>query len=133
VRVDAIQLQQALLNLCINAMDAMSDTAPGRRHLELTTIGRDNGTVEIAVGDRGSGIRPEELPHLFDSFFTTKPHGMGLGLAITRSIVEAHGGTLRAENRADGGAIFRIVLPRGVAEAASRASTSDALAGRSAE
>jgi signal transduction histidine kinase len=69
------------------------------------------GEIEIAVSDSGPGIAPAQLPRLFDSFFTTKAHGMGLGLSITRSIVEAHGGTLSGRNRADGGALFWMMLP----------------------
>ena len=112
VRVDRTQLQQALINLCINAMDAMAEATGASRKIELTTGAGPGGAVEIAVADRGAGIDPHELPRLFDSFFTTKPHGMGLGLSITRSIMDAHGGTLSGENRSDGGAVFRIVLPR---------------------
>jgi signal transduction histidine kinase len=69
--------------------------------------------VEIAVGDSGPGIPPEELPRIFDNFYTTKPGGMGMGLAICRRIVEAHGGQIRAENGAGGGATFRLTLPVG--------------------
>jgi signal transduction histidine kinase len=115
-RVDRTQLQQALLNLCINGMDAMVDTPPDRRRLEVSTVAHDDGACEIAIADRGSGIQPRELPQLFDSFFTTKPHGMGLGLSITRAIVEAHGGALSGENRVDGGALFRVLLPGADAE-----------------
>ncbi len=111
VSVDPTQLQQALVNLYLNAMDAMGDAASDRRRLAVSTAAHENDSVEISVSDRGAGIQQEELPRLFDSFFTTKPHGMGLGLSITRSIVEGHGGSLSGENRADGGAIFRIVLP----------------------
>lgn len=106
--MDRVQVQQAIVNLCLNAMEAMADRE-GRR-LEVRTAAADGG-VEIAVADKGPGIAPEHLPKVFDSFFTTKPHGTGLGLAITRSIIEAHRGRLSAENRPEGGALFRIVLP----------------------
>ena len=117
LRVDRTQLQQALLNLCMNGMDAMVDTHADRRRLEVSTVAQKDGACEIVIGDRGSGIQPQELPQLFDSFFTTKAHGMGLGLSITRSIVEAHGGALSGENRVDGGALFRVRLPGGDTEA----------------
>ena len=110
--LDRVQLQQALVNLCVNAMDAMADTAAAERRLTIRTRPRGDGMIDIHVSDRGPGIPPDHLPRLFDSFFTTKPHGTGLGLSITRSIVEAHGGTLRAENRAGGGATFVIALPQ---------------------
>ena len=87
-------------------------------------MARCHGQVDVLGSDRGPGISPEQLPRLFDSFFTTKAHGTGLGLSITRSIVEAHGGTLRAENRGAGGATFVIALPHaGTAPAASAVST----------
>ena len=116
LRLDRVQLQQAIVNLCVNAMDAMAETDSGQRQLTVRTLMRSDATVEIHVSDRGPGISAEQLPRLFDSFFTTKPHGTGLGLSITRSIVEAHGGRIRAENRSDGGAIFIIELP--IADAA---------------
>ena len=108
---DRIQLQQALLNLAVNGMDAMVDTESSRQQLVVRTAQIDGDKVEISVSDNGSGISGQELPRLFDSFFTTKPHGIGLGLSISRSIVEAHGGTLSVENRTGGGATFRILLP----------------------
>jgi signal transduction histidine kinase len=113
VLADRVQLEQALVNLCVNAMDAMSDAPVNRRCLVLRTRVLTDGRVEIDVMDNGPGITAEQLPRLFDSFFTTKTHGMGLGLSITRSIVEAHGGTLKAENRRRGGACFSFDLPAG--------------------
>jgi signal transduction histidine kinase len=109
--IDRIQLQQAIVNLCVNAMDAMADVAPDRRQLVVSTRARADGGAEVIVADTGPGIAPERMPRLFDSFFTTKPDGTGLGLSISRSIVQAHGGSVSAENRLDGGALFRIVLP----------------------
>jgi signal transduction histidine kinase len=111
LQLDRVQIQQALVNLCVNAMDAMAETASGDRRLEVRTRPRADQMIEIRVSDRGPGISPEQLPRLFDSFFTTKPSGTGLGLSITRSIVEAHGGTLQAENRSGGGGTFIIALP----------------------
>lgn len=117
LEIDRVQLQQAIANLCINAMDAMAETAQGRRRLAVRTAARDDGSIEIIVTDTGPGISAEQMPRLFESFFTTKAEGMGLGLSIARSIVEAHDGTLSAENLDPGGALFRVVL------AASRAVT----------
>jgi C4-dicarboxylate-specific signal transduction histidine kinase len=111
VRGDVIHLQQVLLNLILNGMEAMSESAESNRRLTMHTAydGKDN--VEVAVEDAGPGIPSERLPRLFDSFFTTKPNGMGLGLSIVRSIVETHGGRIWAENNATGGACFRFTLP----------------------
>jgi signal transduction histidine kinase len=111
LEIDRVQLQQAIANLCINAMDAMAGAAQGRRRLGVRTAARVDGGIEIVVTDTGPGIPSEQLPRLFESFFTTKPEGMGLGLSIARSIVDAHDGSLSAENIQEGGALFRIVLP----------------------
>jgi signal transduction histidine kinase len=116
---DRVQLQQAVVNLCVNALDAMDDTPPRGRRLGVRTRTGAGGAIEIAISDTGPGIPPDQLPRLFDSFFTTKANGTGLGLSITRSIVDAHGGTLSAENR-DKGALFRIVLPAYRAEELAR-------------
>jgi signal transduction histidine kinase len=108
---DRVQLQQTLVNLLINAMDAMVETAGPQRIVDVTTAATEDGNAEMAVADRGHGIAAENLPRLFDSFWSTKPAGMGLGLAISKSILEAHGGTIRAERNGYGGATFRITLP----------------------
>jgi two-component system sensor kinase FixL len=110
VQGDRVQLQQVLLNLVLNAMDALKDNPPASR---LVTVGtRPAGErVEVAVSDTGHGISAENLPRLFEPFFTSKPNGLGLGLVISRSIIEAHGGKLWAENNPDGGATFHITLP----------------------
>jgi two-component system sensor kinase FixL len=111
VRGDAIHLQQVLLNLILNGMEAVSESSATNRRITIGTAydGKDN--VEVVVEDSGPGIPSERLALLFDSFFTTKPHGMGLGLSIVRSIVEAHGGRIWAENNSSGGACFRFTLP----------------------
>jgi signal transduction histidine kinase len=110
VHGDVIHLQQVLLNLILNGMEAMSESSESNRRLTMRTAYDGNGNVEVAVEDAGPGIPPDRLPRLFDSFFTTKPHGMGLGLSIVRSIVEAHGGRIWAENNSSGGACFRFTL-----------------------
>jgi PAS domain S-box-containing protein len=107
---DKVQLQQVILNLVLNACDAMSALEPTERELTLTTV-VDDGCVQIAVADRGVGIPNGELESVFDPFVTHRQHGLGLGLAISRSIVLAHHGRIRAENNADRGATFRCFLP----------------------
>ena len=107
---DRIQLQQVVLNLLLNGCDAMSGTPASDRQLTLSTSSNE-GVVEIAVSDRGSGIAHDQLERVFEPFVTFREQGLGLGLAISRSIVTAHGGSIRAENNADGGATFRCSLP----------------------
>ena len=121
---DRIQLQQVLLNLAINAMDAMQDTAPARRQLSLALLAAEGG-FELRVADRGHGISAEAAPRLFESFFTTKTRGIGLGLSIVRTVVEAHAGQVSAASREGGGSVFTVWLP-----AAGGVSTSDAAAPR---
>jgi PAS domain S-box-containing protein len=111
VRGDRVWLQQLLLNLIVNAMDAMSDQPAEERWLLLRTSGNGGAEVEVSVVDAGHGIPADLLPRLFESFVTTREHGMGLGLSISRSIVEAHGGKIRAENNAGGGATVGFTLP----------------------
>src|SRR5262249_40883136 len=113
---DRVQLQQVLLNLVVNAMDAMSSTDERERRLDIRgRVDTDGGhrAVTISVEDRGVGLQPNELDRLFEAFYTTKPHGMGLGLAISRSIMEAHGGRLSAESQRGRGAVFSFRLPAG--------------------
>jgi signal transduction histidine kinase len=92
-------------------MEAMADTPGPRRRLCVRTGTNEKRRVEISVTDSGGGISPEKLPRLFESFFTTKENGMGLGLAIARSIIDAHQGRIFAENNSDSGATFRFDLP----------------------
>jgi signal transduction histidine kinase len=108
---DRLQFQQVLLNLLMNGMDAMADAPAGRRQLTVRTARNTDGHAEIAVIDSGHGIDPTDLRRLFDSFFTTKKDGMGLGLALSRSIVQAHRGRIWAVNNPEGGATFRFALP----------------------
>jgi signal transduction histidine kinase len=111
VRGDRVQLQQVVMNLVLNAADAMSETKE-ERVLTLRTAA-DGGEVHLSVIDRGPGIPDAHLDTVFDSFWTTKAGGMGMGLAICKSIVAAHNGSIAASNNADGGATFRVVLPAG--------------------
>jgi PAS domain S-box-containing protein len=108
---DRTQLEQVLLNLLVNAMEAMDDVTSHDSRLTIRTLAADEGGVEIIVSDTGRGIAPEQLPLLFESFFTSRKDGMGLGLSIAKSIVEAHRGRIWAENNCDRGAAFHVVLP----------------------
>ena len=113
---DPVHLQQVLLNLILNAMDAVEDAPAARRKVTVRAQCHRQGEIEVAVEDSGGGIAPERLGRLFEPFFTTKANGMGIGLAISRTIIEAHGGRIWAENNAGEGATFRFTLP--LAEAA---------------
>ena len=108
---DPVQIQQVLVNLVSNALDAMRQTPPNQRKVEISTRGNGDGEVRLSVRDHGTGIRSGVHEQLFDQFFTTKEQGLGMGLAIVRSILEAHGGKIHAENVADGGACFYFTLP----------------------
>jgi two-component system sensor kinase FixL len=108
VLVDRIQIQQVLINLMRNAVEAMASSA--RRELEVKTSLRDDETVEIAVSDGSPGLSPEVADHLFEPFISTKRNGMGLGLSICRSIVEAHGGELWICPDPSGGTVFSFTL-----------------------
>ena len=109
VWADRVQIQQVILNLMSNAMDAMTEAAGAG---DMTIVARgDESAVHVRVEDSGAGIGAENVDKIFNPFFTTKPHGVGLGLAISRSIVEAHEGRLWAEARPGGGTIFAFTLP----------------------
>ncbi|MGB8334239.1 MAG: ATP-binding protein, partial [Desulfobacterales bacterium] len=108
---DPVQLQQVVINLLVNAIDAV-DRAESAPRLIMVKTGNENaGCATITVSDTGVGIDSETAKHLFEPFFTTKSQGIGLGLSISRSIVEAHGGTIRASANNDGGASFLVSLP----------------------
>jgi two-component system sensor kinase FixL len=107
---DRVQLQQVLLNLIVNAADAMSETPSGDRQLVVATAMHD-GAARIEVRDRGGGIAQDALANVFEPFVTTKHDGLGLGLAICRSIVTAHGGRMWAQNNTEGGATLAVSLP----------------------
>jgi len=108
---DPTQIQQVLINLVRNAFDAMGDVPANCRIVEITTNSNADSTISVAVHDHGSGIAETARERLFEHFFTTKKEGLGMGLAIVRSIVEAHGGTIAAENAPGGGARFHFRLP----------------------
>jgi PAS domain S-box-containing protein len=114
VKGDRVQLQQVLLNLVVNGMDAMNATEESKRVLTIwgrhDTRGGESGCL-LGVQDAGSGLKPDEMDQLFEAFYTTKPQGMGMGLAISRSIIEAHGGRLWAEANQGSGATFLFSLP----------------------
>ena len=110
---DAVQLQQVLLNLIVNACEAMSGRPCSERRLTIATrILEDGRTIECSVRDRGHGISEQAMERIFEPFVTTRHQGLGLGLAICRSIVTAHGGRLAAANAADRGAVFHFTLRR---------------------
>jgi signal transduction histidine kinase len=110
IKGDPVQLQQVILNLIINAMDAISDADAKKREVSVTTF-RAVNQAEIRVADTGPGIPAGDLANVFNPFFTTKPEGMGMGLAIAKTIVEAHHGTMAVENPSSGGALFTVRLP----------------------
>jgi two-component system sensor kinase FixL len=111
IEADPTQIQQVLINLVRNAFDAMHDTPPGGRIVEIATDYNGDGTICMAVRDHGCGISETIRDRLFEQFFTTKEEGLGMGLAIVRSIIEAHGGNIAAENAEGGGARFHFRLP----------------------
>jgi C4-dicarboxylate-specific signal transduction histidine kinase len=110
VHGDRIQLQQVLINLLINSLDALGENLPANPI--ITVYARNIGdNVEVAVSDNGSGIAEDKLLRVFEPFYSSKTNGLGMGLAISKGIIEAHGGRMRAENNEAGGATFTMSLP----------------------
>jgi len=120
VLVDRVQIQQVLVNLFRNALDAMAHS-PQRELIASNTRVTDD-MIEVAIFDTGPGIPDDVMPNLFQTFFTTKETGMGVGLSISRSIVEAHGGRMWAESNRSGGATFRFTLPTASSESVTNGS-----------
>jgi PAS domain S-box-containing protein len=113
ILADRIQLQQVILNLMMNAVEAMTGAHNGPRELLVRSGTDDLRNVIVSVQDSGPGLDQEAFDHLFDAFYTTKPHGLGMGLAISRSLIEAHGGRLWASGNQPRGAVFQFTLPTG--------------------
>jgi len=111
VQGDRVHLQQVLLNLILNGMDAMADLPKAERLLIVLAEVTMDRNLEVVINDCGTGISTDNIGRLFEPFFTTKLKGMGMGLAISRTIIEAHGGTIQAENNAQRGATFKFTLP----------------------
>jgi len=108
---DRVQLQQVILNLVMNGLESISKSANGSRELSIVSRRQTDDSVLIVVRDSGVGLDPATAPQVFDAFFTTKPDGMGMGLAISRTIIESHGGRLWAEPNSPHGAVFQFTLP----------------------
>ena len=106
---DQVLLQQVLVNLLINAMDAVAEMSPARRQVTIASEARA-ADVEVSVRDTGPGLPADVISTLFTPFVSTKSHGLGIGLAIARTIVDAHGGTIEARNNPEGGATFTVTL-----------------------
>ncbi|KLU36971.2 hypothetical protein AB595_10065 [Massilia sp. WF1] len=111
VVADGVQIQQVTLNLVLNALDALQQVAPEQRRVTITSARNASGGADVCVTDSGPGLSGVAPERLFEPFFSTKPNGLGVGLSISRSIVERHGGTLQAEEPGSGGALFRFSLP----------------------
>ena len=111
VRGDRVQLQQVVLNLVLNGLDAMREPGSREGSLVIRTLSDGAGLVGVAVQDAGPGISQKDADHIFNALYTTKADGIGMGLAIARTIVDAHGGRLTAANNAEGGATFEFTLP----------------------
>jgi C4-dicarboxylate-specific signal transduction histidine kinase len=111
VRADRVHLEQVVLNLALNGMDAMSGVVADLRKLTIEIVLASEGKAEVSVADSGVGVPKEKLDEVFHTFYTTKQQGAGLGLSVARTIVETYGGKIWAENRTEGGSVFRFVLP----------------------
>ena len=112
VHIDKVQLQQVIINLLMNAADSMLEVSEHRR-IVVEAQPTDDGGVQVAIRGSGPGIHEKDLARIFEPFFTTKRSGMGMGLSLSRSVIESHGGHIWAENNPDGGAMFFLDLPIG--------------------
>jgi two-component system sensor kinase FixL len=128
VLADRIQLQQVVINLVVNAIDAMKDVTGRPREVEIRSQAYEGDKILVAVQDTGIGIEPDKANRLFDAFFTTKPDGMGMGLSICRSIIEAHGGRIWASANAGPGATIQFTLPQAHAQPLARPVAADRVA-----
>lgn len=117
ILANRVEMQQVIANLITNAIHAMGETLLEKRELNLLTDQGSGDTIRLTVRDNGTGIRSDNLAKLFDPFFTTKSEGMGVGLSICKTIVDAHGGSLTARNHPDGGAMFEMILPQATTSA----------------
>ena len=115
---DRVQLQQVFLNLMVHAMHSMASTPVSERALSISTRSTVKGNLEVSISDRGSGISPDQLRHIFEPYFTTKEHGLGLGLPICLRIVSSHDGQLTVSNAGGGGVVTVVSLPVAVRLAA---------------
>jgi C4-dicarboxylate-specific signal transduction histidine kinase len=133
IQGDRIQLQQVILNLIINAVEAMSGVSDGSRELLIGTSNDASSGVLVAVQDSGPGLNPESFERLFHAFYTTKPAGMGMGLSICRSIIEAHGGRIWAARASGPGTVFQFSLPGGTAHSTQTDAAESSIILRAAE
>ena len=111
IQGDRIQLQQVILNLILNSAAAMRNAPRAQRKIIVRTTMPDDLIVQASVTDFGTGIDENNIEHLFEAFYTTKPEGLGMGLSISETIVKAHGGNLEASNNPEGGATFAFTIP----------------------
>src|SRR5205823_10346666 len=111
VQGDRVQVQQVILNLILNAVEAMGSVEAGARELLISTKQNETNSIVVAVRDSGPGIDPEHLERVFEAFYTTKSSGVGMGLSICRSIIEAHQGRLWASAKVPRGAVFQFTVP----------------------
>jgi signal transduction histidine kinase len=110
LQADGVQLQQVMMNLILNSIDAMKEVN-GTREIAIKSERSDNEQLKVSISDTGVGLPPQQADQIFNAFFTTKPHGTGMGLRISRSIVESHGGRLWASDNLPRGASFHFTLP----------------------
>ena len=111
IHCDRVRIEHVLLNLVMNGFEAMEKTVPGNRRMIICTRAGSDGCCVISIRDAGTGIPEDAVERVFEQFFSTKPEGLGMGLAFARSVVESHGGRIWATNNSDVGATFHVALP----------------------